>query len=422
VRHPGDHHGVTQASVILALVVVTALAFDFTNGFHDTANAMATTIATKALKPKTAVALSGVLNLVGAFLSVQVALTVTNAVVKIQNSDGSPKDSLTADGGTALLLIILAGLVGGIIWNLLTWLLGLPSSSSHALFGGLIGATVAGLGWAGVKWNGDGSKLDGVVGKVLLPAVVSPVIAGVVAAAGTWVIFKVVAGIAVRHTKQGFKWGQIGSASLVSLAHGTNDAQKTMGVITLALIVSGNWTDTKSIPLWVKVCCAVAIALGTYLGGWRIIRTLGKGLVDIAPAQGMAAQSASAAVILASSHLGFALSTTHVATGSVLGSGVGRPAGEVRWRVAGRMVLAWLITLPAAGLVGALMWWIGDLLGGLAGALAMFLLLVASATGMWLRSRRVPVGQHNVNDDWDPVAATPAGPPERVAAPVAAAN
>jgi PiT family inorganic phosphate transporter len=418
VCHSGDHHGVTQASVILALVVVTALAFDFTNGFHDTANAMATTIATKALKPKTAVTLSGVLNLLGAFLSVQVALTVTNAVVKIQNSDGTPKDALTANGGTALLLIILAGLVGGIIWNLLTWLVGLPSSSSHALFGGLIGATVAGLGWAGVKWNGDGSKLDGVVGKVLLPAVVSPVIAGVVAAVGTWIIFKVVAGIAVRYTQQGFKWGQIGSASLVSLAHGTNDAQKTMGVITLALIASGNWTDTKSIPLWVKVSCAVAIALGTYLGGWRIIRTLGKGLVDIAPAQGMAAQSASAAVILASSHLGFALSTTHVATGSVLGSGVGRPAGEVRWRVAGRMVLAWLITLPAAGLVGALMWWIGDLIGGLAGALAMFLLLVAFATGMWLRSRRVPVDQHNVNDDWDAVAA-PADLPERVAATAA---
>jgi len=404
--------------VILALVVVTALAFDFTNGFHDTANAMATTIATKALKPKTAVALSGVLNLLGAFLSVQVALTVTNAVVKIQNSDGTPKESLTANGGTALLLIILAGLVGGIIWNLLTWLLGLPSSSSHALFGGLIGATVAGLGWAGVKWNGDGSKLDGVVGKVLLPAVVSPVIAGLVAAVGTWIIFKVVAGIAVRYTAQGFKWGQIGSASLVSLAHGTNDAQKTMGVITLALIASGNWTDTKSIPLWVKVACALAIALGTYLGGWRIIRTLGKGLVDIAPAQGMAAQSASAAVILASSHLGFALSTTHVATGSVLGSGVGRPAGEVRWRVAGRMVLAWLITLPAAGLVGAVMWWVGDLIGGLAGALVMFLVLLGAATAIWLRSRRIPVDENNVNDDWDAVTVQPTAP-ERVAATTA---
>ena len=404
---------VTQASVILALVVVTALAFDFTNGFHDTANAMATTIATGALGPKTAVALSGLLNLLGAFLSVQVALTVTNAVVKIQNANGTPRESLTAGGGQALLMIVLAGLVGGIVWNLLTWLLGLPSSSSHALFGGLIGATVAGLGWAGVNWNGNGTKLDGVVGKVLLPALMSPVIAGVVAAAGTWLVVKAVAGIAARHTEQGFRWGQIGSASLVSLAHGTNDAQKTMGVITLALIASGDWHDTKSIPFWVKVACALAIALGTYLGGWRIIRTLGKGLVDIAPAQGMAAQSSSAAVILASSHLGFALSTTHVATGSVLGSGVGRGA-QVRWRVAGRMVTAWLITLPAAGLIGALMWWIGDLIGGLAGAIVVFLLLIAAATAMWLRSRRLPVGHHNVNDDWETVA--PAPVPDRVPA------
>ena len=388
----------TQSSVILGLVVMTALAFDFTNGFHDTANAMATSIATKALKPKTAVALSGLLNLIGAFLSVEVALTVTNAVVNIQNSDGTPKGSLTADGGTALLLIVLAGLVGGIVWNLLTWLLGLPSSSSHALFGGLIGATIAGLGWGGVNWTGDGSKLDGVVGKVLLPAVMSPVIAGVVAAAGTWVIFKIVTGVA---TSRGFKWGQIGSASLVSLAHGTNDAQKTMGVITLALIAAGDWTSVTTIPLWVKVACALAIALGTYLGGWRIIRTLGKGLVEIAPPQGMAAQSASAAVILASSHLGFALSTTHVATGSILGSGVGRPGARVRWRVAGRMVAAWLITLPAAGLVGAATWWIGHLLGGgLPGALAVFVLLVASAGAMWWRSRSIRVDHENVNDEW----------------------
>jgi PiT family inorganic phosphate transporter len=387
--------------VILALVIVTALAFDFTNGFHDTANAMATTIATNALRPKTAVALSGLLNLVGAFLSVQVALTVTNAVVKIQSKDGAPRAGLTADGGKALLLIVLAGLVGGIVWNLLTWLLGLPSSSSHALFGGLIGASIAGLGWAGVNWNGDGSKLDGVVGKVLLPAVVSPVIAGVVAAAGTWMVFKVTTGLAARHTERGFKWGQIGSASLVSLAHGTNDAQKTMGVITLALLASGDWHDTRSIPLWVKVACALAIALGTYLGGWRIIRTLGKGLVDIKPAQGMAAQMASAAVILSSSHLGFALSTTHVATGSVVGSGLGRPGALVRWRVAGRMVAAWLITLPAAAVVGAVMWWVAHLLGGLSGALTVFVLLIATAVVVWLRARRAPVGQHNVNDEWE---------------------
>ncbi len=402
----------TQESVILVLVVVTALGFDFTNGFHDTANAMATTIATKALKPKTAVLLSGILNLIGAFLSVEVALTVTNAVVKIQSSTGAPKPELLSDGGSVLLLIILAGLVGGISWNLLTWLLGLPSSSSHALFGGLIGATVAGLGWAGVNWHGDGTKLDGVIGKVLLPALLSPVIAGVTAAAGTWLIYRITVGVAQRFTEKGFRWGQIGSASLVSLAHGTNDAQKTMGVITLALIAAGDWTDTGSIPFWVKVSCAIAIALGTYLGGWRIIRTMGRGLVDITPPQGMAAQSASAAVILASSHLGFALSTTHVATGAILGSGVTRPGAPVRWSVAGRLVAAWLITLPAAGVVGALMWWIGHLIGGFGGALAVFLLLLLVAGAVYLRSRRAPVDHHNVNDEWDvapPADRVPAG-------------
>lgn len=394
------HRHVTAETVMLMLVVIAALGFDFTNGFHDTANAMATSIATGALKPKVAVALSAVLNLIGAFLSIEVALTVTNAVVRIQGSDGAPKPDLIDDGGGALLLIVLAGLVGGIVWNVFTWLLGLPSSSSHALFGGLIGAALAGLGVAGVNWNGDGSKLDGVVGKVVMPAFMSPVIAGVVAAVGTWLVFKVTTGVAARYTENGFRWGQIGSASLVSLAHGTNDAQKTMGVITLALIATGDWTDTGSIPLWVKVACAMAIALGTYLGGWRIIRTLGKGLVEISSPQGMAAESSSAAVILASSHLGFALSTTHVATGSILGSGVGRPGAEVRWRVALRMIAAWLITLPAAGLVGALMWWIGDLVGGLPGALVVFAILCALAVAMWLRSRRTPVDHHNVNDEW----------------------
>ena len=231
------HHGlVTTASIILALVVVVALAFDFTNGFHDTGNAMAASIATGALSPKGAVTLAAILNLVGALLSVEVALTVSNSVVKLQDSKGLPLKEYTANNGTLLMLIVFGGLVGGIIWNLFTWLLGLPSSSSHALLGGLVGGTIGGAGFAGVKWAGDGTKLDGVIGKVILPSLLSPVIAMIVAAVATRLIFMITARIEDSFREKRFRWGQIGAASMVSLAHGTNDAQKTMGVITLALV------------------------------------------------------------------------------------------------------------------------------------------------------------------------------------------
>ncbi|MFT4080947.1 MAG: inorganic phosphate transporter [Nocardioides sp.] len=395
-------------TLALVIVVVTALGFDFTNGFHDTGNAMATSIATGALTPRVAVALSAVLNLVGAFLSVEVALTVTNAVIKVQSSDGTPLTEFTGSGADKLLMIILAGLVGGIVWNLLTWLLGLPSSSSHALFGGLIGAAVAGLGFSGVNWVGDGSALDGVVGKVILPAVLSPVVAGAVAALATWLVYRITVGVAERFVRDGFRWGQVGTASLVSLAHGTGDAQKTMGVITLALIASGHWTDTANIPLWVKVVCAVAIASGTWIGGWRIIRTLGKGLVEIDSPQGMAAEASSAVTILASSHLGFALSTTHVATGSILGTGLGRPGAEVRWSVAMRMVTAWVITLPAAAVVGAIMFGVGRLFGDVGGPIVVLAILIALAGFIYARSRHEPVDANNVNDEWDGMP-TPSG-------------
>lgn len=388
------------ANVILVLVICTALAFDFTNGFHDTANAMAASISTGALKPKAAVALAAILNLVGAFLSVEVALTVSNAVVKLQDKSGAPIPATLVDDGKKLLLVVLCGLIGGIVWNLFTWLLGLPSSSSHALLGGLTGAAAAGFGLSGVKWTGDGTKLDGVVGKVLIPSFISPVIAMAVAFVGCWVVHRVTRSVMDKLAERYFRWGQIGSASLVSLAHGTNDAQKTMGVMTLALIASGHWTDTHSVPLWVKVSAASAIALGTYLGGWRIIRTLGKGLVDITPRQGMASDGSSAAVILAASHLGFALSTTHVATGSVLGGGLGRGT-HVRWNTAGRMVIAWATTFPLAALIGAIMWWIGSALGYTAGSIVVFVLLCAMSTYMFMRSRQEHVGAHNVNDEWD---------------------
>ncbi len=391
MQHTG---GVTVELLVLLIVIVTALAFDFTNGFHDTANAMATSIATGALRPRVAVALSAVLNLVGAFLSVAVAATVAKGIVR-----------LDAVGGHDLLVIVFAGLVGGILWNLLTWLLGLPSSSSHALFGGLIGATLAALGWSGVIWA---SGSDGVLTKIVLPAVVAPIVAALVSAIGTWLVYRITRAAEEDKVTEGFRWGQIGSASLVSLAHGTNDAQKTMGVIFLALVAHGTLTKDDDLPLWVMAACAVAIAAGTYLGGWRIIRTLGKGLVEIDSPQGLAAESASAAIILTSAHFGLPLSTTQTATGSILGTGLGKGA-EVRWGVMGRMVVAWLLTLPLAAVAGAICWAVAHVIGGLAGVLVVFGILLGLSALMYLRSRRDPVNTGNVNewpgDGTDPPAA-----------------
>lgn len=374
------------------IVVLTALAFDFTNGFHDTGNAMATSIATGALKPKTAVALSASLNLVGAFLSVEVARSVGSGIVNLDRID------VTTDG-PALMLIVFTGLVGGILWNVLTWLLGLPSSSSHALFGGLIGSAIVAIGFDGVQWMG-------VLSKIIVPAVLSPVIAAIVAATGTWLVYRIAAPVADDRKHGGFRKGQVATASLMSLAHGTNDAQKTMGVIFLALVASGTLSNDDAIPLWVKASCAIAIALGTYLGGWRIIRTLGKGIVEVDTPQGVAADGASAAIILTSSHFGMALSTTHVASGSILGSGLGRKGAEVRWSVAGRMVVAWLITLPAAAIVGALTWLIGHGLNALTGTqfvgeLTVFALLIIFCFLMWRHSQKDNIDASNVTGDWD---------------------
>lgn len=382
----------TTELIILVIVVLTALAFDFTNGFHDTGNAMATSIATGALKPKTAVALSASLNLVGAFLSVEVARSVGSGIVNLDRID------VTTDG-PALMLIVFTGLVGGILWNVLTWLLGLPSSSSHALFGGLIGSAIVAIGFDGVQWMG-------VLSKIIVPAVLSPVIAAIVAATGTWLVYRIAAPVADDRKHGGFRKGQVATASLMSLAHGTNDAQKTMGVIFLALVASGALSNEDAIPLWVKASCAIAIALGTYLGGWRIIRTLGKGIVEVDTPQGVAADGASAAIILTSSHFGMALSTTHVASGSILGSGLGRKGAEVRWSVAGRMVVAWLITLPAAAIVGALTWLIGHGLNALTGTqfvgeMTVFALLVVFCFLMWRHSQKDNIDASNVTGDWD---------------------
>lgn len=323
-------------TLIVVLVIALALFFDFTNGFHDTANAMATPIATGAMRPKVAVALAAVLNLIGAFLSTEVAKTISGGIIK------------EGDGGVQITpVLIFAGLVGAIVWNMITWLYGLPSSSSHALFGGLIGAAIVGAGLQSVDFVV-------VLDKVILPAIIAPFTAGVVA----WSATKLAYWITRRYDgrpdgRGGFRYGQIFSSSLVALSHGTNDAQKTMGVITLTLISAGFQEAGSGPEVWVVIACALAIAIGTYSGGWRIIRTLGRGLTEVKPAQGFAAETSTAATILASSHLGFALSTTQVASGSVIGSGLGRRGSSVRWGTAGRIAIGWLLTLPSAAIVGA---------------------------------------------------------------------
>jgi len=353
-------------TLLVVLVIALALIFDFTNGFHDTANAMATPIATGALRPKTAVALAAVLNLVGAFLSTEVAKTISGGLIR------------EGDGGLQITpVMILAGLIGAIMWNLLTWLLGLPSSSSHALFGGLIGAAIVGA------WSLD--PIDGavLVSKILIPAVLAPVVAGTVSFLATRIAY----GITRKRERENFKIGQVFTSSLVSLAHGTNDAQKTMGVITLTLIAAGLQPVDTGPQFWVIVACAVAIAAGTYSGGWRIIKTMGRDITEgIEPPQGFAAEASTTATILASSHLGFALSTTQVAAGSVIGTGIGRKGASVRWRTAGRIGLGWLITIPAAGSIGALM----ALIAGLVwwGVILDLVLATVAVLTIWLLSRR----------------------------------
>jgi PiT family inorganic phosphate transporter len=365
---------------IVVVVVLTALIFDFTNGFHDTANAMATSIATGALRPKVAVAIAGCLNVAGAFLSVQVAKTISGGLV---------------DETLINPVVIFAGLVGAILWNLLTWFLGLPSSSSHALFGGLIGATWVAGGLGAIH-------LDAVLNKVILPALLSPVVAALIALTVTMAVLRIVVRAEPHLAARGFKRGQTVSSSMLALAHGTNDAQKTMGVITLTLITSGLLAPGSGPPFWVVLSAGLAIGLGTYMGGWRIIRTLGRRVSDIHPAQGFAAETTSAAVILTSSHLGLPLSTTQVCTGSILGAGAGRRLAAVRWGIAGRIALAWAFTLPAAAVVGAAASWLAAT--GTAGVVVVAITALAMSSGLYAASRRSAVTAVNVNDVPPPVA------------------
>jgi inorganic phosphate transporter, PiT family len=322
--------------VLFVAVVVIALGFDFTNGFHDTANAIATSVGTRAVTPRTAVLIASVANLAGAFVTTAVATSVATGII---------------DGNLATLQTLLAALLGAIAWNLLTWWLGLPSSSSHALIGGLVGAALAQSGEDGVLWHG-------VAHKVVIPALLAPVIAF----AGAFLLLLLIywgfrwlnPGIASR----GFKLGQLGTGTWVAFTHGANDAQKTMGVIALAIVLhNGGDVADLEIATWVKVSAGLAIGLGTYAGGWRIIRTLGQGVVRMEPESGFAAQAAAGTTIYVATKYGYPLSTTHVVSGAVLGAGATKRLSAVRWGVAGNIVVAWVLTIPASAVVAALLYW-----------------------------------------------------------------
>jgi inorganic phosphate transporter, PiT family len=357
--------------VILVIVVATALLFDFTNGFHDTANVVATSISTHAMPPRLAVAYAAVLNFAGAFISLAVAATVAKDVV---------------DAGVITPTVVFAGLIGAIAWNLTTWYFGLPSSSSHALIGGVVGSAFAAAG-------ADAVLGDGVVGKVLVPAVVAPVVAFVIGVIAINLVYGIVGRERPGPVSRGFRLGQVASGGMLALAHGTNDAQKTMGVITLALIANGSLSSDADVPFWVVVSAATAIALGTYIGGWRIIRTMGTRIIKMDAAQGFSAQGAGAAVILASSHYGFPLSTTQVISGGVMGAGAGKKVSAVRWGVAGNIVVAWLLTLPAAAAIGAATYGFSQLFGdGAAGPVIISLIGVAATAVAFIhRLRQEPL-------------------------------
>ncbi len=317
--------------IILSIVVAIALVFGVTNGFHDTANLIATSISTRAMSPRLAVGFAAVLNFVGAFISLKVAETVAREVV---------------DPTAITPTVVLGGLIGALAWNLLTWYHGLPSSSSHALIGGVVGSTVAAVGTGAVL-------ADGLVGKVLIPAVVAPLAALVIGVVAIVVAYRIVGPLRPGPVTRAFRLGQAVSGGLLAIAHGTNDAQKTMGVITLALIANGSVGPDEGVPFWVVLTAATAIAIGTYAGGWRIIRTMGMRIIKIDAAQGFTAQSTSSAVILASSYVGFPLSTTQVTSGAVMGAGAGRRLSAGRWGMAGNIAVAWLVTLPASAAIGA---------------------------------------------------------------------
>ncbi|HEV8546049.1 MAG TPA: inorganic phosphate transporter [Candidatus Limnocylindrales bacterium] len=329
-------------SLTLVLVVVLGLAvlFDYINGFHDTANAIATSVSTRALKPEYAILLSATANFVGALVGTAVAKTIASGLA-------------TTPTGTAGQTIIAAALVGGIAWNLLTWRLGIPSSSSHALIGGLLGAVIASVGFGAII-------LEGVRDKVLVPLVLSPILGIVIGFLFMVVLLNIFRRANPRRMNDRFRRLQVLSASYMAFSHGSNDAQKTMGIMTLAL-VAGGVIPTADIPLWVILLAATAISLGTAAGGWRIIRTMGQRVVKLDPVHGFAAETTAATIIFTASHFGMPVSTTHVISSAIMGVGASDRLSAVRWGVAGNIVVAWILTIPASGLAAALAFVVLDL-------------------------------------------------------------
>jgi PiT family inorganic phosphate transporter len=351
--------------LLLVAVVGVALFFDFTNGFHDAANAIATSVSTRALSPRAAVVYAAALNFAGAFVFLKVAATVAKGIVR--------PEAVTLD-------VVLAGLVGAITWNLITWYFGLPTSSSHALIGGVTGSAIAAVGPDVVQWHA-------MVGKVLIPSLLAPVLgvlAGLAIAVGIlWVVARRAPGTVNRI----FRRLQVATAGFVAFTHGTNDAQKTMGIIALALVASGHLpAEDFDIPLWVVATAACAMAFGTYAGGWRIIRTLGQRVAKLEPTHGFAAETATAGILWTTGQVGFPVSTTHTISGSVLGAGAARRFSAVRWGVAGNILAAWIMTIPCAALVGAAMEGITRAPGG--AAIVFVLGVVIAAVAFMARSRQ----------------------------------
>jgi PiT family inorganic phosphate transporter len=326
----------TGLTILLLIVIALAITFDYINGFHDTANAIATSVSTRALKPEHAILMSATANFVGALTGTAVAKTISSGIASTPSGDAGQ-------------VIVAAALVGGITWNLITWRLGIPSSSSHALIGGLIGSVIAASGAGALK-------VSGIMGSVVVPLVTSPILGVILGFVLMVVLLNVFRKMHPRRLNDRFRRLQVISAGFMAFSHGSNDAQKTMGIMTLALIAGGVLPHDAKVPVWVILIAATAMSFGTAAGGWRIMRTMGQRVVKLDPVHGLAAETTAATIILGASHFGMPVSTTHVISAAIMGVGSSDRLSAVRWGVAGDIVVAWILTIPAAGAVAWLAW------------------------------------------------------------------